>query len=1066
MSPKGLSYRDAARVLGDESNTVLTALDKMLGGLLLGATVAGNPLAISLFEAKNEFIQLSEDLWCALADRLRGLRQYDRTERISAAHAIIVMSSYFETISELDQKWSRHEAARKGRRNKRAESNELAELEFSVATKLRAKSKRLRDTVSALLSSPIPIPVPQTLYEVTLREIGEFYADLTENMQDELMLRESTDLGIDALRQWVSEHGVRKYEANFRRLAVDFPEVAFWANMTNFQNIQNEIYNLRQEFGSLTEFKVGLLGLGITAAATSPSSSLDEKRQMLATFYKMALRRPIVESGELPAVGMTIPNLSEAYINPNFRSANVDPNDAFYTESWWNDPSREPRHDIQQFFYGYLKSPEASRKPVVVLGQPGSGKSVLTKTLAARLHPEEFFVVRVSLRDVAAEVDIQLQVEQSIYSAIGYRVNWPELARSSDSAVIVIILDGFDELLQATGVSQSDYLQRVALFQQRERDNGRPCVMIVTSRTAVADRARVPDGGIAVVRLESFDEAQIDRWLALWNDSNSVYFAARNVQPLRRDVVLARQDLASQPLLLLMLALYDAGENALKEDSKGIGHAQLYERLIVSFAQRDARKLNAGLPDEELARKVNDDVMRLSIAAAAMFNRSRQWITHDELNKDLGILMPERRDHKAPGEDGRPFAIPRTAAETLLGRFFFIQETRALVAGVSKGTFEFLHATFGEFLMARLVALELQNLNKSEAFAAEIPRHVNVGDSFMYALLSFAPLFSQGSTVEFLGELIAAMSTAEKDLLRDLAMRLFGTALDVRASNGQMMYEPAAIGLPARCGIYSANLLVLILLLSDGLLVSKLLAGSEDPVREWGRLSPLWRSQLTEGSWYWLTGAIAVTRVATQYGGDTRDLMLLRSFGYPNRSVLNISGAPDDAGEILDGDLSWYLHGASEKTGSRDDGYAGVQLLRRYRFTCDVEDATVIHALMPIFESLDFCITLIRSHSDGRTTSCANSLFRLWVLSVTGASGDDRAAAYEECIAFGLDTSGWVSDGSRRLLRDIVTRQLKADVDDLPRSWRIETHGRLQEIAESYDSPARTWIDALLASLA
>jgi len=56
----------------------------------------------------------------------------------------------------------------------------------------------------------------------------------------------------------------------------------------------------------------------------------------------------------------------------------------------------------------------------------------------------------------------------------------------------VVLLDGFDELLQATGVSQSDYLLKLARFQQREADQGRPVIVLVTSRTAVADRVRYP----------------------------------------------------------------------------------------------------------------------------------------------------------------------------------------------------------------------------------------------------------------------------------------------------------------------------------------------------------------------------------------------------------------------------------------------------------------------------------------------------------------------------------------------------------------------------------------------
>jgi hypothetical protein len=56
----------------------------------------------------------------------------------------------------------------------------------------------------------------------------------------------------------------------------------------------------------------------------------------------------------------------------------------------------------------------------------------------------------------------------------------------------VILIDGFDELLRATGIRQTDYLLRVAEFQRRESDQGRPVAVMVTSRTSVEDRARTP----------------------------------------------------------------------------------------------------------------------------------------------------------------------------------------------------------------------------------------------------------------------------------------------------------------------------------------------------------------------------------------------------------------------------------------------------------------------------------------------------------------------------------------------------------------------------------------------
>lgn len=96
------------------------------------------------------------------------------------------------------------------------------------------------------------------------------------------------------------------------------------------------------------------------------------------------------------------------------------------------------------------------------------------------------------LREASAEDGIQEQIEYAIRAATGEHLPWPRVAGAVGGSLPVVLLDGFDELLQATSVSQSDYLLKVARFQQREADQDRPVVVLVTSRTAVADRRGIP----------------------------------------------------------------------------------------------------------------------------------------------------------------------------------------------------------------------------------------------------------------------------------------------------------------------------------------------------------------------------------------------------------------------------------------------------------------------------------------------------------------------------------------------------------------------------------------------
>ncbi|MFI8933381.1 hypothetical protein ACIG3E_37670 [Streptomyces sp. NPDC053474] len=215
--------------------------------------------------------------------------------------------------------------------------------------------------------------------------------------------------------------------------------------------------------------------------------------------------------------------------------------------------ARQPvREDLDSFLLGHLTS--ARRTGAAGRPRParvGSGKSVFTKILAGRLPAADFLVVRVELRDAAAEADLQTQIEHAVRSATGETEIWPELMRRADGALPVVLLHGFDELLHPAGASQSDYLQKAADFQFREAPQGRPVVLVVTSRTAVAERAR-PAPGMLALSLAPFTAAQVTWWLQVWDRANAAGLAARGLVPLAPEVALRHAELASQPLLAFL----------------------------------------------------------------------------------------------------------------------------------------------------------------------------------------------------------------------------------------------------------------------------------------------------------------------------------------------------------------------------------------------------------------------------------------------------------------------------------------------------------------------------------
>ena len=520
----------------------------------------------------------------------------------------------------------------------------------------------------------------------------------------------------------VPDQALARYEELFRRLALEFPEVALWASMVDQQATRSQVRQLRSGLEDLERL------LSDIAVGRAP----DERRAALWRAYRAVLGRPALPADSAPD-GLTMPSLGEAYVNPEFRVALPSTAERFGEESWWTDI---PVHDdLAGFLAGHLTAPQAVVAPLVVLGQPGSGKSVLTQVLAARLPPNEFLVVRVVLREVAADADLQSQIEHAIRAATGENLAWPDLARSAADALPVVLLDGFDELLQATGVSQTDYLKRTSDFQRREADQGRPVAVVVTSRSAVADRA-LPVTGMVVIRLEPFRDTQIDKWLQAWNDANATGFARLGLRPLPLETVLAHPELASLPLLLTMLALYDTDGNRLQHDSASLGTAELYDRLLTRFAEREIGRTGVAMAPEELHQAVQRELLRLSVAAFSMFNRGRQWVTESELDADLTALFgPLARQ-----DDGMGLRAPLSAAQVTLGRFFFIYESQATREGNRLRTYEFLHGTFGEYLLSRLVVRELDDLAEAARLAAARNRPEPPEDAFLHALTSFMPL--------------------------------------------------------------------------------------------------------------------------------------------------------------------------------------------------------------------------------------------------------------------------------------------------------------------------------------
>ncbi|MEU8236479.1 NACHT domain-containing protein [Actinoplanes sp. NPDC048967] len=818
MGSRSLSYADAARLLGASEHPLIRIFGAASGAVTAAATM-GTLADVDFFALRGELIRWGNTVVTGLQERMTGVGRLDRTQRLEAAHAIVVVTSFYEAL----------EAALAGRPGVDLAAARMTAGEQVAVVTSTAVTARYGELVQVLIDTPPPMPAPHRPFEKTLWDLAEYFGSASTAVQNFLAglvaFEDGRDEIVAAVEGQVRRMAVRRYTEAYRALSVQAPEFGVWAGMVEAQATRTVLHDALIDLSARLDELRSLSGAGAVDAVLAG----------LGKRYRAGLDSAILASAHAPA-HVVLPSLDDGYVNPHGRVAVAGPADLPATESWWNDAVAV--EDVHGFLLAHLVTPGAVARPLVVLGQPGSGKSALTRILAARLPPADFLVVRVELRNVPADSSIQAQIEQALLQMLGEHVSWPDLARRAGAALPVVVLDGFDELLQATGMNRADYLEQIRLFQQRERELDRPVAVLVTSRTVVADRARFPRDTV-VLRLEPFNETQVRTWLDVWNAHNAAGLAARGLRQLPVGTALAHGELASQPLLLLLLALYDAGANALQSADGGLHRVDLYERLFSDFVEREVDKDRQGRSDDQRADEINAEWRRLGAVAVATLNRGGDVILEAELNADLPHLLSDT--DLRPARDGSANRA-LTAGQLMVGRFFFIHESRATrdTAGPER-SFEFLHATFGEFLAARQIVAELLDLAEERVHQRRRRGVIDPGP--LHAATSFVTITRRAPLWELCREMLTRLSPRQRALCRELALELLADAGYAHPTWTRRDYEPRRIPLAARHAAFSANLVCFVVLVNDGPVDAAELVG-EPVVVNWRRQALLWQSQL------------------------------------------------------------------------------------------------------------------------------------------------------------------------------------------------------------------------------
>lgn len=843
--PALFSYEGALRVLGKYDRPWLDATDTFLGvGILVGGAI--EPDVLDLVDPKNEATACVRKILDGVTDKLTGLSGKYRQELIAAAHTIIAVTAVFDAYRE--------EIGKK----------DFAELEITDREKFRIfdveppEKKKEASALPGLTSIDVPAPGPTCGFHENLDGaldtfFGRAVMDVCQFITTGLAAVPPR-LDTVGFSQAVKDRARTSYTDQYVRLAATVPEFEIWFMLGEHAATRAALADTRTESLELFSRLLSMLSSGKT-------STRSEYREQLRTHAKAILTQPLLRAdGDTSSIDVVFPTVENGFVAPSYRHTIYREGDTHpSSEEWWAaNTERERRQDLDPFLAAHLADDECTKRPLLVLGNPGAGKSLLMEVMAARLPPERFVVFRVPLRAVRAQDRVHEQIATALYDTLHKRIEWGDVAAECESGVTpVILLDGLDELIQASGVHQSTYLRMVQEFQASEARGGHPTAVVVTSRVLVADRASIPNG-VPIVKLEEFDGKRIDRWLAAWNTANR---ATAGFTPVRRNSLGPHLELARQPLLLLMLVIYAADPNTSSPlNDENLTNSELYRRLIDLFVVRQARKSAEPLPDSVVARHAAESWWRLGIAAFAMFNRGHQYVTTSELNRDLAAFKTTDQRQITSLD------TPVDDADRTVENFFFIYSPKFKDdSRPGRRTYEFLHATFSEYLIADMTIKLLTELAARRRWRSTNPNQATASPDGpeLYALISHQVFVKRWPIIVFGRGLFSALPVDEQagvfEVLDDLIRAFHDRAL----SDPYPAYAPAPITVVSRIAAYSANLVCLRVLLKDRLTMP--LDGLFGPdsgaaLTSWRATVNLWKSGLDPEAWEAILNALTLAK--------------------------------------------------------------------------------------------------------------------------------------------------------------------------------------------------------------
>lgn len=696
-----------------------------------------------------------------------------RYAHMQIAQVMLVYASYFDTISQCLPNENEEIVLSPDAKMKISHDG------FQEYIKKYKESFQLKDDMPKLLDREVALPTPTQNFSLYINDLENYYIALNDEFikffesisfwkeidKEENNIDKAQKKFFSDLLNKLPQKAICTYKEQYFELSKEFPEFALWANQ-----MEHSMHKEQMDIGfkRIAEQLRTLYDI-VKNIRNEASDTLEHYN----TKYTEYINEAIIKSqqGDFDE-DIVFPSKKDIFIPQAFHALTYQKSMQLEQNDTWKDSFYG--EEIGLYIRNILCHPKYGEAPMLILGLPGAGKTLLCNMLAAQILSAEYYVIIINLRDVNADDTIMKQIDAQIENDLGDDCSWCDLRKTPLDKPLVLIFDGYDELLQASGKTYSNYLNKIAEFQREQKSIYQVLVRcIITSRVTLIDKASIPSD-CHILRLCDFDSTRTSIWCDIWNEANEHYFKTHNLKRLEIAPTGKINELAKQPLLLLMLAIYDINNNCLQEQGE-LGRAELYFNLIRDFIEREKKKdpsFSQGTQKNQ-KKAIQDGFRSLGIVALGMYNRRQLYIRTADLNRDVSFFA----NGSLPVDDIDE-NILEEADKHIIG-FFFVCSSKATVQISGSRSpitaYEFLHNTFGEFLTAHFILDIMFRLIKRQIIdmEEEVSSWTEKLKMEWHISLAYEPLFKRPVVLNMIHELSEII--AEENGIRTVDVQ---TALD------------------------------------------------------------------------------------------------------------------------------------------------------------------------------------------------------------------------------------------------------------------------------------------------